>query len=371
MPARAIRDRRRTTAVGRLAGPTDRPSCPRSGIPCPIARVADAVHDRAIASGLARGRRDRPSATAGGGGELVERVAGPDGELHRQATAPTAAAPAARPIRALGPRPARLEPRGDGLAVGRAAGQVESAQAAPPVLRTAVASLVGSAARRPSRPGGVAASSRPRSRLLGRLQPRVQVALQEGLAERRQQMAVDPVRVAEPDLDLGRVDIDVDLLGRDVQVQERHGHPADHQQAAIRFVQRVAQRAVADITAAQEQELPLGASTGSATGGRRSPRGASRSSRPSTQSSDSASSRPKKTAIRSRVPATGGRSWTTLPPERYVRWTSGCASAIRENISTTWPASVDVRLEERPAHRRCCRTGCGPRSPCRPDSRTP
>ena len=39
-------------------------------------------------------------------------------------------------------------------------------------------------------------------------------------------MAVDPMRVAEPDLDLGRVDIDVHLLGRDLQVEERHGHPA-------------------------------------------------------------------------------------------------------------------------------------------------
>ena len=45
-------------------------------------------------------------------------------------------------------------------------------------------------------------------------------------------------------------------------------------------------------------------------------------------------------AIRSRIPVTGGRSWTILPPERNVRWTSGCASAIRENVSATCPASV-------------------------------
>ena len=45
-------------------------------------------------------------------------------------------------------------------------------------------------------------------------------------------------------------------------------------------------------------------------------------------------------AIRSRMPVTGGRSWTILPPERNVRWTSGCARAIREKVSATCPASV-------------------------------
>ena len=62
-------------------------------------------------------------------------------------------------------------------------------------------------------------------------------------------MAVDPLRVAEPNLDLGRMDVDVDLLGRDLQVEKRHGHPADHQQAAIGLVERVAERAVADVAA--------------------------------------------------------------------------------------------------------------------------
>ena len=40
-------------------------------------------------------------------------------------------------------------------------------------------------------------------------------------------------------------------------MQEGHGHPADHQQATIGFVQGVAQRSVADISAAQEEILPL------------------------------------------------------------------------------------------------------------------
>ena len=49
------------------------------------------------------------------------------------------------------------------------------------------------------------------------------------------------------------------------------------------------------------------------------------------------------------MPVTGGRSWTSLPPDRKVRWTVGWASAIRENISRTCPASVesDFRNERR------------------------
>ena len=87
----------------------------------------------------------------------------------------------------------------------------------------------------------------------------MEVAGQEGLAEGGQELAVDPLAVAEPDLDLGRVDVDVDLLGRDFQVEERHGRPADHQEAAERLGQGVAERAVADVPAAQEEELALGA----------------------------------------------------------------------------------------------------------------
>ena len=95
----------------------------------------------------------------------------------------------------------------------------DAANPAPDRLRR---SAVAGRGRAGAGAGGLAAGVR----LLGRLEPGVQVALQEGLAERRQQVAVDPVRVAEPDLDLGRVDVDVDLLGRDVQVEERHRHPA-------------------------------------------------------------------------------------------------------------------------------------------------
>ena len=53
------------------------------------------------------------------------------------------------------------------------------------------------------------------------------------------------------------MDVDVDLLGRNLQVEKRHRHPADHQQAAIGFVERMAQRAVANVAARDEEELPL------------------------------------------------------------------------------------------------------------------
>ena len=75
--------------------------------------------------------------------------------------------------------------------------------------------------------------------------------------KRREQVAVDALRVAKPNLDLGRMDVDVDLLGRNLEVEKRHGHPADHQQAAIGFVERVRQRAVTHVAARDEEELPL------------------------------------------------------------------------------------------------------------------
>ena len=56
----------------------------------------------------------------------------------------------------------------------------------------------------------------------GGLEPRVQVAGQEGLADGREQEAVDALAVAEADLDLGGVDVDVDLFGGEVEVEEGH-----------------------------------------------------------------------------------------------------------------------------------------------------
>ena len=71
-------------------------------------------------------------------------------------------------------------------------------------------------------------------------------------------MTIDPVRVAEANFDFGWVNVDVDLLGRDLEVEKRHGHPADHEQAAIGFVESVRERAVTDIAAGDKEELPFG-----------------------------------------------------------------------------------------------------------------
>ena len=87
----------------------------------------------------------------------------------------------------------------------------------------------------------------------------MQVAGEEGLADGPEQLAVDALAVAEADLDLGRVDVHVHLLRRQVEVEERHRHPADHEEPAIRLAQGVAERAVADIAAADEEVLPLAA----------------------------------------------------------------------------------------------------------------
>ena len=74
----------------------------------------------------------------------------------------------------------------------------------------------------------------------------MKVAGEEGLAERREQVAVDALGVAEADLDLGRVNVDVDLFGRNVQVQKRDRVASDHEEAAVGFAQSVAQRSVAN-----------------------------------------------------------------------------------------------------------------------------
>ena len=97
------------------------------------------------------------------------------------------------------------------------------------------------------------------------------------------------------------MDVDVDLLGGKLQVEERDRHAADHQQPPIGLAQGVAQRAIADIAASQEEELALVARPALRRVGDIAPE-CILSSRLSTQSSDSASSRPKKTAIRSRFP---------------------------------------------------------------------
>ena len=69
----------------------------------------------------------------------------------------------------------------------------------------------------------------------------MKIAVQERFANGRQQLAVDPLAVAKPDFNLGRMDIDVHLLGREFKIEKRDRLPADHEQAAIGFAERVTQ----------------------------------------------------------------------------------------------------------------------------------
>ena len=62
----------------------------------------------------------------------------------------------------------------------------------------------------------------------------------------------------------------------------------------------------------------------------------------STQIRLSASSRPKKRAIRSSSPSAAESSNTCRSLCRRVKWTCGAARAMRVNASLTWPNSVCV-----------------------------
>jgi hypothetical protein len=54
-------------------------------------------------------------------------------------------------------------------------------------------------------------------------------ALAHGLADE----LLEALVIAEADLGLGRVDVDVNLVGRQIQVQKRDGVPPRHEQAAV------------------------------------------------------------------------------------------------------------------------------------------
>jgi len=84
---------------------------------------------------------------------------------------------------------------------------------------------------------------------------RRQVGGQELGANRREQLAVKPAGVLEAHLELGRVNIHVDQLGRHVEPQERDRVAPGHQQPAIGLAQGVLQRAVANETTVEQQIL--------------------------------------------------------------------------------------------------------------------
>ena len=91
-----------------------------------------------------------------------------------------------------------------------------------------------------------------------RLQTRHQVRPIESAPQRRAEHAEQELGVAEADLRLRRMDVDVDRIGGQIEEQDRDRIPARHQQAAIGFLDGVAQSTVADPPAIEEEILELG-----------------------------------------------------------------------------------------------------------------
>ncbi len=69
---------------------------------------------------------------------------------------------------------------------------------------------------------------------------------------------IESLAVAETNLALRRMNIDIDHLGRQVQKEKRDRVTPRHEQAAIGFLQGVSQAAVADPAAVDEQILQAG-----------------------------------------------------------------------------------------------------------------
>ena len=85
---------------------------------------------------------------------------------------------------------------------------------------------------------------------------------------------MDEVGVVEADLDLGRVDVDIESSGRHLDEQKDHGKPVGFDQAAVGLVDGVEDEFVADEAAVEEDVLVLAG--GARAGGRPTGRDACR-----------------------------------------------------------------------------------------------
>jgi hypothetical protein len=83
------------------------------------------------------------------------------------------------------------------------------------------------------------------------------VAALEGVPHRPVKRPVDPSGVAEADLDLLRVDVDVDLRARQLDEEVRDGLAAGDLETGVRFPQRVREDAVAHPASVDEEVLSL------------------------------------------------------------------------------------------------------------------
>ena len=84
---------------------------------------------------------------------------------------------------------------------------------------------------------------------------RLQVHAEKLTAERRKQLAIQMLTIAEADFRFGGMHVDIDLGGGHVEIEERDRLASDHQQPAIGFGQRVLQRAILNPAAVEEQIL--------------------------------------------------------------------------------------------------------------------
>ena len=80
----------------------------------------------------------------------------------------------------------------------------------------------------------------------------------QGLADRGQDQGVDPAAVFETHLGLGRVDVDIHLLGRGLQVHDKDRMAPPGQQSLIGLAHGPGQQPVADDAAVDQEELILG-----------------------------------------------------------------------------------------------------------------
>ena len=78
------------------------------------------------------------------------------------------------------------------------------------------------------------------------------------MAQARNDEAADEGRIAEPHLGLGRVDVDIDFLGRDLQEQRQHRMAIARQHVGIGAAHRADQQTVLHRAAIDEQVLVIG-----------------------------------------------------------------------------------------------------------------
>src|ERR1700732_5141951 len=82
-----------------------------------------------------------------------------------------------------------------------------------------------------------------------------QVGGTEALTDGAQDQMIEAVPVAKSDLGLGRVHVDVHLVRRKIEEKGGDGIAARHEQAAVSLLNRMAEAAIANAAAVDEQVL--------------------------------------------------------------------------------------------------------------------